>query len=157
MDRLPVFDFGGLSDGDLLTPFGRPLGFGVLWVAGLNDGDLLRLLGRPLGLFSAFFSLPGLLLPWDVDRLPVFDFGELDDGHVFALMAGEGSALVSSFELLGVDIFLATLVYLPSVRRLADLDCTGLCDGRPFVTDEVLLGEGWAFLPCLGLPGVAFS
>lgn len=97
-----------------------------------------------------------------MDRLPVFDFGELDDGHVFSLMAGEGlvgeeSALLSRFELLGVDIFLATLVYLPSVRRLADLDCTGLCDGRPFVTDEVLLGEGWAFLPCLGLPGVAFS
>lgn len=76
-------------------------------------------------------------------------------------LVGEESALLSSFKLLGVGIFLATLDVLPvrgvlpTVRRLADLDLVGLWDGRPFslVTDDVLLGE--PLLPFL--PGVAFS
>lgn len=78
-------------------------------------------------------------------------------------LVGEESALLSSFESLGVGIFLATLDVLPvrgvvpTVRRLADLDLAGLWDGRPFflVTDDVLFGE--ALLPFPGLPGVAFS
>lgn len=108
-ERLPDFDFVRLDEGDLLPPF-----------------------GRPLDLFSDVF-LSGLGVPWDEERLPIFDFGGLDDGRVFALVAGEvlvgeESVLLSSFELLGAGIVLATLVdlpmcgVLPSVRRLANWD-----------------------------------
>lgn len=92
---LSCFDVLGVAlRGDLLPPFGRPLGFGVLRAAGLNEGDLLELFGRPLGLFSDFFSLSGLGLPWDAERLPVLDFGELEDGD---LLFGRPLGFLSAF------------------------------------------------------------